>query len=381
MKKSIIIIFAFVLTSICYAQVASIFGVDVQAFLRDEKNIIRYNPLNIFDDNPNTVFAVNKKSFTKVDPLIKIFFGNSISINEIRIKHGYFDKKYYKANYRIKSGEVVLWNDQKIIKKQNFFFTDEMTLQSISLDKQYEVSKIEIYITELFQYEKWDDIVISDIYFLSSDTSYGTDFGLYYTNTYKSYIEKNEYNEKGLLIYYRKDYPPLWGYLYKNVYDSNNRMILSWRDGGDGPGDTYILYEYQDMNSEYPSEIQKIEKIGDNPWKDYGYIINPYKFDKQGRVLEYENFDEKTSYTYNEKELVKVIKRTKNPDLEYIYYYQNGRIVLEEYSNWVYIYKYENEKLKYKIPVKTNDADVCFYEYFFNKNQLEKVLGYTHHLR
>ena len=78
--------------------------------------------MNIFDDNPNTVFAVNKKSFTKVDQLIKIFFGNSISINEIRIKHGYFDKKYYKANYRIKSGEVVLWNDQNNQKTKLFLY-------------------------------------------------------------------------------------------------------------------------------------------------------------------------------------------------------------------------------------------------------------------
>ena len=34
-----------------------------------------------------------------------------------------------------------------------------------------------------------------------------------------------------------------------------------------------------------------------------------------------------------------------------------------------------------KIHVKTIDADICFYEYFFNKEQLENVHGYTHNLR
>ena len=275
----------------------------------------------------------------------------------------------------------MLWDDGKIVAEQKFLFSDEMSLQSIVFDKKYTISKAELYITGLYQCEKWDDIVISDIYFLENNTGYLTDCGLYYTNAYKSYIEKNEYNENGLLVSYSKDCPPFWGYNYRNVYDSNNRVILSWRDGGDGPGDAYVIYEYKDSNSKYPSVIQKTERLGDGAWKDYGYIINPYKFDKQGRVLEFENFDEKTSCVYNEKELVKVISKTKNPNLEYIYYYQNGKIILEECSFWAYIYKYENDKLKYKIPVKTTNADVCFYEYFFNKGRLESVHGYTHHLR
>lgn len=98
------------MSSFCSAQTASVFGVDAQSFLRDEKNIIRYNPLNVFDNNPDTVFAVNGKSFDNDEPLVQIFLGNSISIDEIRIKAGYFDKRYFKANYRIKSGEIVLFD-------------------------------------------------------------------------------------------------------------------------------------------------------------------------------------------------------------------------------------------------------------------------------
>ena len=74
MKKTVVVILVFLLSSLCHAQVASVFGVDAQAFLRDEKNIIRYNPLNIFDNNSGTVFAVNKKVFEMERPIIKIFF-------------------------------------------------------------------------------------------------------------------------------------------------------------------------------------------------------------------------------------------------------------------------------------------------------------------
>ncbi|MCR5289326.1 MAG: hypothetical protein K6E51_04990, partial [Treponema sp.] len=90
MKKNIFTLVLFLITSITYAQVASIFGVDAQTFLKDEKNIIRYNPLNIFDNKSDTVFAINKKSFDKSKPIIQIYLGNTIDINEIKIKGGYF---------------------------------------------------------------------------------------------------------------------------------------------------------------------------------------------------------------------------------------------------------------------------------------------------
>ena len=37
MKKTVVVILVFLLSSLCHAQVASVFGVDAQAFLRDEK--------------------------------------------------------------------------------------------------------------------------------------------------------------------------------------------------------------------------------------------------------------------------------------------------------------------------------------------------------
>ncbi len=382
MKKSIFALVLLLITSFTYAQVASVFGVDSQTFLKDEKNIIRYNPLNIFDNKSDTVFAINKKSFDKSKPIIQIYLGNTIDINEIKIKGGYFDKKYFKANYRIKSGEIVLSNEEKELTRKKFVLADEMSIQSIKFESVYKICKVQIYVTELYEFEKWDDIVISDITFYLNSTDYFCEYGIYYTNSYSSYKEENEYNEKNQLVHQFKNYPPFWGYHYKNNYDSNGRLIFSWRDGGDGPGDTYVLYEYPDLKSKYPSEIQKFEKLGNNTWKEYGIIFNPYTIDSQGKILKSNDFNETIENTYENNILVKTVKITKDPNIKYVYYYQDGKCIMEENStNWVYLYKYENEKLKYRIPIKTNGADVCFYEYYFDKDKLMKVNGYTHKSR
>lgn len=386
MKKSIFALVLFLITSITYAQVTSIFGVDTQAFLKDEKNIIRYNPLNIFDNKSDTVFAINKKSFDKSKPIIQIYLGNTIDINEIKIKGGYFDKKYFKSNYRIKSGVIVLFNEEKELTRNNFFLTDEMSIQSIKFESVYKICKVQIYITELYDFEKWDDIVISDISFNLNNKDYSFDYGISYTNSNVSYKEENEYNEKNQLIHQFKDYPPFWGYHYIYKYDSNGRLIFSWRDGGDGPGDTYVLYEYPDLKSKYPSEIQKFENLGKIPWDEYGIIINPYTIDSKGKILKINDYYETIENTYENNLLVKKVKTAKNTNEEFVYYYQDEKCILEKETtdfiyDHIYIYKYENDKLKYKIPIKTDGTDICFFEYFYDNDKLMKVNGYTHKLR
>ncbi len=382
MKKSFFA-FAFLLvSSLVYAQVASIFGVDAQAFLRDEKNIIRYNPLNIFDNKSDTVFAVNRKSFDKAKPIIRIFLGNSIDINELKIKGGYFDKRYFKANYRIKSGEIVLSDEKKELIRKKFFLADDMTVQSIKFDSVYKACEIQIYVSDFYDFERWNDIVISDISFYLNNASYACDYGVSFSNSYVSYKEENNYNEKNQLIYQSKYYPKFFGFNYKYTYDSNGRLIFAWRNGGDAPTDTYEVYEYSDLKSRYPSEIQKFEKIENNSWKEYGIIFKPYTADANGKILKSDDFNETVENIYENDALIKKIKTTKGSNVKCVYYYQNGKCILEENSDyWIYVYKYENNILKYKMPVKTTGADVSFYEYFFDKGNLTKVNGYTHKLR
>ncbi|MBQ6566201.1 MAG: hypothetical protein IJL80_04015 [Treponema sp.] len=381
MRKGTFAAIIFMMCTFGHAQTAFVFGVDAQSFLRDEKNIIRYNPLNIFDNNPDTVFAVNKKSFDSSEPLVQIFLGNSISIDEIRIKAGYFDKRYFKANYRIKSGAIALFDGKGELARKEFLFADAMSAQSVMFGPSSEVCKIQIYVSELYDCEKWDDIVISDISFCFHGSEYRCDYGAY-GNAYASYKERNEYDGKGLLIRQSKDYPPFWGYNYRNAYDSGGRLVFSWRDGGDGPGDTYVLYEYPGMEARYPCEIQKFEKTGDGTWKEYGIICNPYKLDSLGRVTESDDFDGSATNLYKGNALSKKVETEKASGEKHTYYYQEGRCVLEEQAkNWVYLYTYEGNKLKYKIPVKTSGADVTFYEYFFRGNNIEKVNGYTFEAR
>lgn len=377
MKKLIIIFTIYIFGTFVFAQNASILAVDAQPFLRDEKNIIRYNPLNLFDNNSNTVYAINKKDFSYEKPLMQIYLGNEIQIDEIKIKPAYFDERYFKSNYRIKSGRIILLDNKDKLIQKDFKFEDKMAIQSIKFDEIYSITRVQIYVDELYSFEKWDDIVVSDFLFSLKNKDYQNIYGLF-ENAWISYDEENTYNLKGLLLSKKRDYPPFWGYLYKYIYDSDDRLLFRWKSGGDGPGGIYTIYEYASKNDKYPSIIHQLEEV--DQIKELQDIINSYVYDENGFLVRSEDFEESNRYVYENGKIKKNNRITKNSKIEYIYYYQDEKCVLEEESNWVYIYLYdESNVLVYKIPVQTNNAEPQFFEYHFNSdNQLELVKGWTH---
>ena len=379
MKKFVIILSVLIRFNL-FAQEASVVGVNTQGFLRDEKNIIRYNPLNILDNKSDTVYAINKKEFTKIDPLIQIFFCNDVLINQINIKNGYFDSRYYKLNYRIKSGTVkLLYQGKTVLEKYTFNLNDEMKEQSIVLDNDYKVTEVQIFVNDFYQYEKWDDIVISDIVFLLNNNKYINRYGLT-DNCYLTYEEKNTFNKNGNIESKYEHYPKFFGVNYYYYYDIQGRLLLEFESTPDGPGGKYTYYEYPDNKGKYPIIIHQLKNISFLEKNDD--IINPVKIDKNGNLFEYKDYKGTTYYQYNsQNKLEKKIIKKENPNIIYNYYYQDGKCVLEEYSNWIYIYLYnENDQLEYKIPIVTNNAECQFFkDYKFDTNKnLVSFDGYSY---
>ena len=98
-KKMLCILTVGFCTSL-FAQNAVIHSVLVSDFLKDEKNVLRYQPMNMFDSSSDTVFAVTENKQLLSKPLINIYFADPIEIDSISIKAGYFDSRYFENNDR-----------------------------------------------------------------------------------------------------------------------------------------------------------------------------------------------------------------------------------------------------------------------------------------
>jgi hypothetical protein len=359
------------ITTIVFSQEVSILAVDAQPFIKDEKNLLRYMPLNIFDGDSSTVYAKNFDSFDKEKPIIQIYLGNKIKINSIKIKNGYFDKLYYNKNYRIKSGYISLFNkNDSLINKQLFNLEDNMIVQTIHLLKAYEVKKIEIYVESLYLSEKWKDIVISDLIFSLDTKDYSVVYGLK-ENAYNSYIESRKYGVTNKIQYKHEEFVKLFGFEYRYVYDSKDRLISSYKSGGDGPGGSITVCEYNSPDNKYPSIIYQYNdyNFDDEPEK----IINPYILDKSGLVISKQDFDGIYKYIYNDEQLSEELIEKSNKIKKV--YYQNKKCIASDEGNWFYVFVYDRKGLpKYKIPVYTNNCECAFYEYEYYENDLVKQI-------
>ena len=74
MKRKIVIsfciFFIFVSFTNLVAQEIKVYAPVAQKFLIDEKDYVRYSPVNLFDDNSATVYAVTYNQINKKQPLL-----------------------------------------------------------------------------------------------------------------------------------------------------------------------------------------------------------------------------------------------------------------------------------------------------------------------
>ena len=109
MKTKIFIIFI-ILSSNLFANEIKIYAPVAQQMLIDKNNYVRYSSLNMFDDNPDTVYAVTFDEIDSKKPLLEIYFSEPAVFEKITIKAGYFDNRYFEENNRINKLQLQIYN-------------------------------------------------------------------------------------------------------------------------------------------------------------------------------------------------------------------------------------------------------------------------------
>lgn len=101
-----------VFSAAAFAQDAKIYSVVAQNFLKDKNDFLRYSPMNMFDDESSTVFAVTYGEINSAKPVFEIYFYEPLHFDSMRIKAGYFDARYFERNNRIKQLKLSVLNSK-----------------------------------------------------------------------------------------------------------------------------------------------------------------------------------------------------------------------------------------------------------------------------
>ncbi len=342
MIKKLLCILTFGICTSLFAENAVIHSVLVTDFLKDEKNVLRYQPLNMFDSSSDTVYAVTENKQLLSKPLINIYFAEPVEIDSLSIKAGYFDSRYFENNDRIKKLTITVNNAKSTpIKDKSFILNDEMKIQKLDLGKTVKATEIHITINEVYPGKKWNDLVISDLFFCKNSNNYSVSFGC---NPKMSVTGEARFNRK---------------------FDSKGNLHSeTLQEGKSGSAD--ITYEY----NEYNQLICKKE-IWDDPnnpeVKKYSYKTNTDKYPAD------------TTVTYNSYGTIKTVAE-KNWRGTKTYYFENNLCIAESIGKDFIIYQYKNMKKIFGIQVCSEYGYPMFQtvKYDSNNNISEEV-WYEHY--
>lgn len=325
-----------------FAENAVIHSVLVTDFLKDEKNVLRYQPLNMFDTFSDTVFAVTENKQLLSKPLINIYFAEPIEIDSLLIKAGYFNNRYFENNDRIKKITITVNNAKSTpIKDKSFILNDEMKIQKLDLSKIVKVTEIHITINEVYPGKKWNDLVISDLFFCKNSNNYSVTYGC---NPDLSVSGEARYNRK---------------------FDSNGNLLSETLQEGKS-GSAEITYEY----NEYNQLICKKE-IWDDPnnpeVKNYSYKTNKDKYPAD------------TTIAYNSDGTIKTVTE-KNWRGTKTYYFENNLCIAESVGKDFIIYQYKNMKKLFGIQVCSEYGYPMFQTLKYDSNNnIVKEVWYEHY--
>ena len=336
MKKLILFLFIAILSCEIFSENATIHSVLVSDFLKDEKDILRYQPLNIFDGNSATVFALTVKQLNPSEPLLKIYLANPVEIDSLEIKAGYFDSRYFSLNHRIKKLRVTVKNAQTTaVDDASFLLKDEMKAQKLAFPKTVKATEIYIYIDDVFKGKKWNDLVISDLSFYKGALKYGI-----------------EYGTGGCATVHGEAH-------YSRVFDEKHRLLSEQVEYGRA-GWKEVKYFY----NEFAQMIKKEEQLEDNKPEItlYTYKTTTDKFPVNVQV------------SYNPDGTIKTTTEKVNEVTKTSYYKGGFCIAEDDGENFIY-WNYENGVRKFGMYIvsKNNFKQYQVIEYDSNGNPKSEV--------
>ena len=220
------------------------------------------------------------------------------------------------ATFGIKKITITVNNAKSTpIKDKSFILNDEMKIQKLDLSKTVKATEIHITINEVYPGKKWNDLVISDLFFCNNSNNYSVTYGC---NPDLSVSGEARYNRK---------------------FDSNGNLLSETLQEGKS-GSAEITYEY----NEYNQLICKKE-IWDDPnnpeVKNYSYKTNKDKYPAD------------TTITYNSDGTIKTVAE-KNWRGTKTYYFENNLCIAESVGKDFIIYQYKNMKKLFGIQVFWN---------------------------
>lgn len=318
MKKiNLIILFLAILTSKIFSEDIKIYAPVAQKMLIDKNDYVRYSPVNMFDNKSDSVFAVTFDEINKKRPLLEIYFADPATFDSISIKAGYFDKRYFEKNDRIKNLTLKVYNCENVEVNENVELQDEMTEQNIYNGKKVIASKIEIYVNEVYSGSKWNDLVISDLNFSQDKKQKPVSFDIgecLFAFTYHKY----EYDDQDRLVHHYYQYGKAGADDEYYKYE-DGKIFRAYVGMEDDPANK--KYEQIDSIKEViPKGTEFFYKNGNiiaekyTRYKQYAedtFYISQYIYnDKKQlvsiiRICENDNWGDKIiKYTYDEKGLV-----------------------------------------------------------------------------
>lgn len=288
----------------------------------DKDDKFRYSPIKIFDKDDTTVYAFPRKE-TKDDFVFDISFSDEFEIDEILIKPGYFDSKYYNQNHRIKKISIDLFPEYKTY---TFILNDEMKEQSLKFPST-KCSNVSFTIDEVYQSSKYDDVCISGLKFKNKNQEYDIKLKPQCTST-------NEF-----------------------TYDKNGNL-LSEKTKGEGMN--------YDINYEKTVD-GKYEGYGIDYYENVKRLIKSYI--NKGNIKEIIFDNDKLTLYFENNKIVKSVYTSPLGKNKTVYYFYKGD-KLDHTDRGEYFY--ENGMLKGYFEYGHSDYYACYAEYN-EKSQIYKI--------
>jgi hypothetical protein len=255
----------------------------------------------MFDSNPLTCMAVSSDVLkSRTDLFISLAsdyrfyiqrFSTAPSITGFSIENGYFDKEYYYKNARPRKIRMVIKSrvdgqPEKVAVDETFALNDVMETQNFVFSRQIDnrtILQIDIYVTDIYAGEEWQDVCISGLRFLSGN--------------YRVPVRLNPSSLTGIEWYCENKLPVIghWriefgrGYSHSGIvhiiYDSGNRIkrldIYNNYSGEyvESPVEITCSYNYS------KNKIIVYDETNGSPVCEYGFEDGRLVYEKRNKFV------------------------------------------------------------------------------------------------
>jgi hypothetical protein len=142
-----------------YNRIAVASTISSSSYLKDDSFYDRYNPVRAFDGVSETGWSEDVAG-PGINESVTVIFQEPVTVDKIGFRPGWFQSQYFMKNNRIKTMEIILDDF-----RSTAHFSDSMTEQDISFNKNVTFQKAQFIIKEVYQTTQWDDTPLAEIDF------------------------------------------------------------------------------------------------------------------------------------------------------------------------------------------------------------------------